>query len=1012
MRLTNTVPSLASDFLGEDIVDVNESSSSGSDESSSDGSSSESSDEEPVIAGVSQAETAAEVDDDFERLVQSIRQGDGLSSAPGQTWDFNLEDKETEFKNDLREASGVGRRKGNGRRKRRAGPVLSQQVKALIGEGNQAYIDNDIPETIRIMQEVIRIEPRAASAWSVLAQCYDIGNLNEPQRALQLRIMAAHLNQDPEEWDRLALESKNLGYHQQALYCYRKLYNLDPSNAGALWDRAALAKEINDLRTARHSLLAILKLLPHDLTVLEELRPVLIELSDLALCADLFQQAFDHYQRTFPTGVATNSETGAELPGGGFGLMEVLVLADLYNTLGAFDKAIVTIKKGCRWLQGRAMETFWDKVEDDREYDVEDVSETRVTEGEIGSGQHPLDVNARHRLAIARIRLGDIAEGRNHAKVILSQSIAEYAPLFAEIADAYFDRELYAEAGQIYEMLGADAETSSLYVLLQAASCRRMVGDLKESAEVYEHVIAADPTNNDAKMKLAEIYEILGEVRRALDLVHQVIDSRRRKGHRQDGDDGSQDPSASLFNEKSRGKKPAKARPPKLSAAQMVEMEAAKEREVSQAYHRIKDLWPRMLGGEEGAVREWLFEADKLVEMYRVTRALFLTTKPGGFRGMFPSKRANRQRTEANEDDMASRLQLELGRDALARKSKASGSSNTYLDHFRGISFDDWLRLFMQYAFLLTKRGDFELAHEVLRHISFSNPFQNREKQDIIRLAIVACAIGGDQPGVIVEQARKLVNTHQFNNEPYRILIASLGSGMNATDGFIASTLSKHMLREIKLFDLAHKNKDALKWNPNTKRYALVGSSTKEEEDEDDVPITNDKQNAQPQARLPTKDNPIGVALYGQICLAAKSYQSAIFYLLHAYDYCPYDPVVCLCLAVASIGRAMQRQADNRHHLVTQAMTFLTKYRALRGTNAEGMEEVEYNFGRAFHHLGLMALATHHYSRVLQLVENRLAKGDQDVGLAGEAAYNLSLIYVSTGATALAEKLYRRWLSL
>ena len=34
-------------------------------------------------------------------------------------------------------------------------------------------------------------------------------------------------------------------------------------------------------------------------------------------------------------------------------------------------------------------------------------------------------------------------------------------------------------------------------------------------------VIHADPTNNDAKMKLAEILEILNEPRKALDLVLQ-----------------------------------------------------------------------------------------------------------------------------------------------------------------------------------------------------------------------------------------------------------------------------------------------------------------------------------------------------------------------------------------------------------------------------------------------------------------------------------------------------------
>ena len=56
------------------------------------------------------------------------------------------------------------------------------------------------------MQEVIRIEPRAAAAWSVLAQCHD--EMGEPGKALQLRIMAAHLNHDADEWAELARQSR------------------------------------------------------------------------------------------------------------------------------------------------------------------------------------------------------------------------------------------------------------------------------------------------------------------------------------------------------------------------------------------------------------------------------------------------------------------------------------------------------------------------------------------------------------------------------------------------------------------------------------------------------------------------------------------------------------------------------------------------------------------------------------------------------------------------------------
>jgi general transcription factor 3C polypeptide 3 (transcription factor C subunit 4) len=98
---------------------------------------------------------------------------------------------------------------------------------------------------------------------------------------------------------------------------------------------------------------------------------------------------------------------------------------------------------------------------------------------------------------------------------------------------------------------------------------------------------------------------------------------------------------------------------------------------------------------------------------------------------------------------------------------------------------------------------------------------------------------------------------------------------------------------------------------------------------------------------------------------------TATVYLLHAYDYCQDDPVICLSLAIASIGRAMQRQSDNRHHLIAQvcslpislvrnvtllarqAMAFLSRYRLIRGSSAEGVDEVEFNFGRAFQQLGL-----------------------------------------------------------
>ena len=159
-------------------------------------------------------------------------------------------------------------------------------------------------------------------------------------------------------------------------------------------------------------MLAMLKRLPHNLAVLDELHPILIELSDLALCAQLFQAAFEHYVNVFPSGRGVDPQSNAEILGGGYTLMHILILADLYNTLGDYARAVDTIRRGCRWLQGRAAQKFWDACEDDREWDVPDGGVKRGGDGEMEPGRYPLDVNARHRLAIARIKGGDIEEGK------------------------------------------------------------------------------------------------------------------------------------------------------------------------------------------------------------------------------------------------------------------------------------------------------------------------------------------------------------------------------------------------------------------------------------------------------------------------------------------------------------------------------------------------------------------------------------------------------------------------
>ena len=110
-----------------------------------------------------------------------------------------------------------------------------------------------------------------------------------------------------------------------------------------------------------------------------------------------------------------------------------------------------------------------------------------------------------------------------------------------------------------------------------------------------------------------------------------VIDARGKRNTRQ----GKQSTmvsnpdaqGASLFEEAS-SSRPAKGyKSSKSSRPVARELEVEKEKEVLKGYRHVMDLTPAMKSGDEVAVKEWLLEAEKLIETFRETRRLFLSTR-------------------------------------------------------------------------------------------------------------------------------------------------------------------------------------------------------------------------------------------------------------------------------------------------------------------------------------------------------------------------------------------------
>lgn len=124
---------------------------------------------------------------------------------------------------------------------------------------------------------------------------------------------------------------------------------------------------------------------------------------------------------------------------------------------------------------------------------------------------------------------------------------------------------------------------------------------------------------------------------------------------------------------------------------------------------------------------------------------------------------------------------------------------------------------------------------------------------------------------------------------------------------------------------------------------------------------------------IPAKDMDIALlVLYGHILYSGNSFIPALNYFFRAYALDDENPAVLLSIALCYIHHALKRQSDNRHYLVMQGLSFLHEYRRIRdkrGTLAQERQEMEFNFARVWHMLGLAHLAVEGYHRVLKLGE-------------------------------------------
>ncbi|WVQ98069.1 hypothetical protein IAU59_005191 [Kwoniella sp. CBS 9459] len=935
----------------------------------------------------------------------------------------------------------------------------THEVQRLLGQANMAYILADYEKAVDLFLEVLRQDPYVLSAWTTLASCYS--EQGDVEKARQMRFLAAHIDNEFQDWNDLAFEFRDIGQKEQAVYCFRKALKHDPSDTILLNELGTLYRQLRERTRASDVFKKMVKInraFGYNFELIRQYHGVLVDTHQRSYIANIQREAFDWHVDTFASPAVTKY-AGHENT---MTLERVIDLVDDMLVLEDLEQALEVIRKGQRWLQGRRNQKEWDKREDDMEYDPAGTQRGALSNSKTKkkkkdqedleeSEGYPLDLQLRHRLALVRLRLGDDEEALIHVGEILNLDVLQYSSLFLELGDALMKREMWERALDCYAPIQDCEEIYDTPTQVYAVGvCHHQLKNLQQARDALQWVMENDPENINARLRLANVLEDMGHKAEALDLVSEVI---RRRAHR-DKDSRHlnrldlahlDDASAAAAEHLNKAEKAANKRLTKRV------LEDQMRTQMQNLWLDVQDAERGIDNGEAGALDRFISAAGTMIENYRLNRGNF--SKSRGVVRILKVRKGHKRSNDLDyqAQEMQDRLERMLGFEDDAPAEKGSEYTVFRRTEFYGLNYEEWLTLMVKYCCVLMVKNEEDIAMDILEHVVWSGLFHNKRCEVALRLTIIACAMRLRAYDKIVDNCKRLSQLHQFLPLPFLLLLGSISTGgMKAIAAWDTAAMHAYIPRELRnhidalpsVDEKGEPEPPKLHYNVSAGRWATTrpGKADRirdEAEEEDDVAVSilarrdaqdddegdedergarekGDEETDRPD--LPTKGSPYLNVLHAEMLLSSKSYQTALFYLFRAFEIDQYNPFICFLIAQAFFGRATNRQSDNRNYQIAQGLAFLTRYRKLSAQDPESLETVEYNYARSFHGLGVPHLAVEHYERVLSSVERRMDASDdpeaiRDSSLAYEAAHNLMLLYATAGNNKLVRE-KSKWLAI
>ncbi|PYH82974.1 TPR-like protein [Aspergillus uvarum CBS 121591] len=859
----------------------------------------------------------------------------------------------------------------------------SPEFKILHSEATSAFIDGDYDRAIVKVKQAIQINPEMFAAHSLLSEIFLAQG--EPDKALTALFNGAHTRpKDPGVWTKVARmildrsgEDRTSALND-VVYCYSRVLDIQPQNYNVRFQRAAIYRELNHNGKATTEYERILRERPNDARALRHLAETLIDTQEAHKAVDIWSRSVDYILTYEPQDVPD------------FSWSDINIYAELHSLVGRPFEGLKATKTLSRWLLGRNHDTMWkDFHDDDREWDADDSPRRIKTDGYIPRRWHRdsyglgLPLELRIKLGLFRLKMGydHKDEALQHFEWLEPDDTSEdarlydYGDLFREVADALKEVGLLQEALRFYTPLQQTNEYADASFFMAVGDCYRLLGKLEDAENCYLTVAEYDAQHIDSRVQLARLYEEIGMNEQALKFVNEAVLLGRQetRSHRRRKDTRLEQ-LAMEFRLAEAGvapvvpESPSPEMPPAavlttpaapvVSRKQAEPDEGQRRSNVHFLYGKLLQLHEAVKGGNDEAMEDWLDIADALLREFRSNRIFYPLQRHMTFLGY--SREAQRKkgkgRTLIEEmEEMAARLHESLGN---ITEEPLQGTIPT---DYHGISFEAWLDLFLQYALYVAAQDESDEAYDTLAAAADASVwYHSKPSTRMIHVCWFTCALRMQDEETLTNEARWFIKEYQFVTDTYRLFaMLSRLIGDPQRSLFHSSPNMKFMLRQIKAMDftLPESNAGA---RPNRPRESIY----------------------QERASLSTRDEITGeaisaeemdialIVLYGHILYSGNSFYPALNYFFRAYALDDQNPVVLLSIALCYIHQSLKRQSENRHYLIMQGLSFMQEYRRVRerpGTLLSERQEMEFNFARVWHTLGLAHLAAEGYQRVLDI---------------------------------------------